>query len=220
MEDIVVNTPRTPVSPEFAPRPAKVTDRQRSFLLDLIRDRYVKPDQQAKLDTVVKSLRISEDPEEFGMSKDDASKLITWFLKQPMKPKDDNTREIADPHAPAWNEAQARARNSDVPDGYYALKNMPGHSNETTFYRLRTGRNAPWIGFQFIDQVVGHGKRYPVKGPAASKVRDVIKEQGINEARQLYGQEIGACGRCGRELTDDTSRARGIGPDCWAIMGL
>jgi hypothetical protein len=35
-------------------------------------------------------------------------------------------------------------------------------------------------------------------------------------AMQRYGQEIGACGRCGLTLTNDTSRALGLGPECAA----
>jgi len=34
-----------------------------------------------------------------------------------------------------------------------------------------------------------------------------------------YGQEIGSCGRCNRRLTDDLSRERGIGPECWKAFG-
>lgn len=37
-------------------------------------------------------------------------------------------------------------------------------------------------------------------------------------AMTRYGVELQHCGRCGRHLTDDESRARGIGPDCWGRM--
>lgn len=30
----------------------------------------------------------------------------------------------------------------------------------------------------------------------------------------VFGQQIGRCGRCGKTLTDDVSRAAGIGPEC------
>jgi Family of unknown function (DUF6011) len=33
-------------------------------------------------------------------------------------------------------------------------------------------------------------------------------------------RHAGKCGRCNRELTDPTSISRGIGPDCWEIMGF
>lgn len=210
MEEIKVNTPRTPVTAEFE---EKIRPAQRSYLLDLISKKVVKDSEQGKLDTIMKCLRISEDPEEYGMSKKKASELITWFLRQPDKPA-----EAARVHA--GTALSGEAKPADLKDGYYALKNVEGHKNEITFYRLRTPKQGNWTHMQFIDQVVGHGKRYPVRGDARAKIQNLIREQGAVQAQQLYGQEIGACGRCGRELTDDTSRRFGIGPDCRQILGI
>lgn len=39
-------------------------------------------------------------------------------------------------------------------------------------------------------------------------------------APKLEVRHEGHCGRCGRELTHPDSIDRGIGPDCWATMGL
>lgn len=39
------------------------------------------------------------------------------------------------------------------------------------------------------------------------------------EAQSLYGQHFHECGRCGSPLSDDDSKARGLGPDC-ARKGL
>ena len=53
--------------------------------------------------------------------------------------------------------------------------------------------------------------------PVARSVRErVIAEIEIDPeaASRLYGREIGKCGRCGRTLTDEVSRAQGIGPVC------
>src|SRR5215831_8126698 len=113
----------------------KISPRQRSFLLDLISKKYVKDDQQGKLDLIMKCLRISEDPEEYGMSKSKASELITWFLKQPDKPKEELVQQ---------------REKSDVPDGYYALRGVEGHKNETSFFRLRSPKNGNWVGYQFV----------------------------------------------------------------------
>ncbi len=201
MEEIKVNTPRTPVTAEFE---EKIRPRQREYLLDLINKKVVKDSEQGKLDLIMKCLRISEDPEEYGMSKAKASELITWFLRQPDKPREEQEAPFADGHR------------EGIPDGYYALKDMPGHKNEVTFYRLRSGKEGTrWQGFQFIDMVVGGGSRYPQRGADVRKqIYDAIRAAGANEARKLYGQEIGRCGVCNRELTDDTSRAMGIGPVC------
>jgi hypothetical protein len=145
-----------------------------------------------------------------------ASDVIEQLTKLPWKPK--NEQEAAERDFKANNQLPVSA--SGIPDGYYAVKGVEGHKNEVSFFRLRSPKQGNWVGYQFTDQVVGHGKRYPVKDSVArDKIHKMIEEQGIVACQQLYGQEIGACGRCGRELTDDTSRARGIGPDCWAIIG-
>lgn len=41
-----------------------------------------------------------------------------------------------------------------------------------------------------------------------------MTDDEVAAAMVLYGQEIGACGRCGSSLTDKDSRDRGIGPEC------
>jgi Family of unknown function (DUF6011) len=41
-----------------------------------------------------------------------------------------------------------------------------------------------------------------------------IVMDGAEQASKRYGRELGNCGRCGRTLTDDASRAAGIGPVC------
>jgi len=107
-----------------------------------------------------------------------------------------------------------------LPDGRYGVENVPGHKNQVSFFRYRTPKNGDWAGYQFCDQIVGHGKRFPVKGEARTKVTELIRKQGVVECLQRFGKEFNHCGRCGRELTDDLSRARGIGPDCWGILGM
>jgi hypothetical protein len=142
-----------------------------------------------------------------------ASDVISQLTKLPWKPR--NEQEAAE-----RSQTDLPVSMNDLPDGYYAVRGVEGHKNDVSFFRLRSPKQGNWVGYQFTDQVVGHGKRYPVKDTVArEKIHTMIKEQGVVQCQQLYGQEIGACGRCGRELTDDTSRARGIGPDCWAIMG-
>jgi hypothetical protein len=46
-----------------------------------------------------------------------------------------------------------------------------------------------------------------------------LKRLGDEAASTWDIMHEGHCGRCGRELTDPTSLDRGIGPDCWALMG-
>jgi hypothetical protein len=193
-----MNAQRTPVPAQYRD---KITPNQRLFILKLLDERVLPPEATiGKVDSLMKSLRISEDPEEFGMGKSQASAVIDWLLKRPKK---DSAPEQA-------------SGTSDVPDGYYALHDLEGYANDINFFRLNTGKKGGrWEGVQFITHVVAGGHDHPIKGTEGrGKVYDAIREQGQNEARMLYGQEIGRCGVCNRMLTDDTSRALGIGPVC------
>ena len=76
------------------------------------------------------------------------------------------------------------------------------------------GRGA---GFVFIKQMASDTE-YPVRGTRRGVVFDAIAADP-QAASVRYGREIGACGVCGRTLTDEDSRARGIGPICADKMG-
>ena len=42
----------------------------------------------------------------------------------------------------------------------------------------------------------------------------------LPQARRRYGRFTTKCAWCGRKLTDAASKMRGIGPDCYASLGL
>ena len=44
------------------------------------------------------------------------------------------------------------------------------------------------------------------------------RKRGLKEGHSL--RHSGKCGRCARLLTDPLSLTRGIGPDCWEMMGF
>lgn len=216
-------TARTPIPQDMRETVSLATEKQVAYLKALRDGKDLTGLTTAQIEWLI-SVDFATIP------KNRASDVIEQLVKQPWKPKDVQERQ-AELHASVRNaQAIAEAKRkeednlpvsmNDLPDGYYAVRNVEGHKNEISFFRLRSPKQGKWVGYQFTDQVVGHGKRFPVKDSVArEKIHVLIREQGVTECQQLYGQEIGACGRCGRELTDDTSRRRGIGPDCWAIMG-
>jgi hypothetical protein len=53
-----------------------------------------------------------------------------------------------------------------------------------------------------------------VRWPNALHIQDLIIAAGTATSQKLYATELGQCYVCGRTLTDDTSRAMGIGPTC------
>lgn len=106
--------------------------------------------------------------------------------------------------------AVALTSTSSHPSGArFAIENLTG-ANDLSFW---------WIsehnGFCKLRQVIGGGGREDVRDP--QRMIDIAKrinEAGPYEAMIRYGQEIGSCGHCGRELTNQESRAAGIGPIC------
>lgn len=103
-----------------------------------------------------------------------------------------------------------------VPEGRYAIRET-GLTNEINFYKVDRPEEGKWAGWVFVKQIVGPDE-YPVKGARKSAVLAAIGAD-MKDAMLLYGQEIGSCGRCGKRITNDESRAYGVGPDCRAILG-
>lgn len=171
----------------------KATDNQINFILKLTAEHGKKAPTQEQIDS---------------WSKNKASEIITWFLKQP-KPV------VAAPTAPA-------APKVDVPDGYYAIETLDiveDAVNTVNFYQVRTitEENSKWFGFTFVDHIVSE-TTYPVKGASKAKVLQAIAHDPA-EASRRFGRETQTCGVCHRNLTNDDSRAAGIGPKCQERTG-
>lgn len=102
----------------------------------------------------------------------------------------------------------------EVPEGRYAV---PTEVGALGFYRVQRPTSGKWAGRTFVS-VMASDAEHPVRGAAA---RSVLAKIAVDPrgAMECFGREIGTCGRCGRVLTDDASRTRGIGPDCATKMG-
>jgi hypothetical protein len=99
----------------------------------------------------------------------------------------------------------------DIPDGYYAIADCG--PNDINFFRISS-----WQGRRYV-KIQASGELHPIRNPERiNAVFSAIRTVGIKDAMGAYGIHIGRCGRCRRVLTDDLSRARGIGPDCWGKM--
>lgn len=97
----------------------------------------------------------------------------------------------------------------DVPAGRYALRT----DGVVKFYVLDRPDSGRWAGHVFL-KAQASDEKYPIKNLTAKvEILGRISED-IEGAQKLYGQELGRCYACGRTLTDETSRALGIGPDC------
>lgn len=112
---------------------------------------------------------------------------------------------------PALKSAPSKVRHSgpDVPAGHYAV---PGEDGELRFYRVDRPTSGQWAGRTFL-KVQASDEWHRVH---ASAVAGILRKIEANpaEAATTYGRELGHCYRCNRTLTDQTSRALGIGPEC------
>lgn len=99
-----------------------------------------------------------------------------------------------------------------VPRGSYALesKDLSGHhTNEIIFYNV-------WIsddGSRWSVKMYSSDNLVPLRRAFQYEVLEVIG-QAPDEAAARYGLHTSKCGICGRKLTNDGSRERGIGPVC------
>jgi len=85
----------------------------------------------------------------------------------------------------------------------------------TKFLRIKKVTSGRWAGRVFVDSM-GSDTGYPVKAPATLTTYLSAVLVDPQAAAKRYADELGECSDCGRPLTNDESRARGIGPECWA----
>lgn len=112
--------------------------------------------------------------------------------------------------------ANTSAAVRDVAAGRYALVADDG---VVKFYTVDRPTEGKWAGRTFVN-AMGSDTRYPIRNrDERDRILATIAE-APETAMRLYASELGRCGYCGRELTDETSRAAGIGPDCAARHGI
>lgn len=103
-----------------------------------------------------------------------------------------------------------QAASGDPDPGYYAI--VPAYDPEgpLRFYRVTAGKGR-WDGHLFVNVQAGDEWHPLNPGARADVLKGIAKDP---EAAQRYGTELGRCSECNRILTDETSRALGIGPEC------
>jgi hypothetical protein len=146
------------------------------------------------------------------LTKAGASKLIDWLTTLPQINRVDMVKA-----ATATDRGDAYPTAEVVPAGRYAVATDDGATNELAFYKVDRPTAGRWAGFVFVKHIVSD-EELAVRGPAKATILSKIAADAPGAAAR-YGHEIGACGLCGRTLTNDESRARGIGPICAAKAG-
>jgi uncharacterized protein DUF6011 len=100
--------------------------------------------------------------------------------------------------------------------GGYALPSRTGH-NDLDFYWVDIPREGKWANWAFAKRIIGGHS--PIIMRKAEQIMILstlvaLKPDARSAAQARYGIELGECYHCHRTLTDDTSRALGIGPVC------
>jgi len=178
---------RTPVPKEFQAPTDTASEPQLNYLRKL---RAGKDLSKLSQDQIEWLLQADFDMFPSMLDKKRMGDVIEQLVALPWKPRQQS-------HLPGDNAGY-------VPDGRYAVEKEDG---TLMFYSVKQGKYK-----MFVD-VWASDARWPVKNP--SEVGRILKAiKADPDAGPRFGREIGRCYVCGRTLTDETSRALGIGPIC------
>lgn len=150
-----------------------------------------------------------------------ASALIDWLGSLPWAGA---TSAVEETNVAKAKDAVRNARTGDrpsaeeVPAGRYAIETAEGATNALAFYKVDRPTEGRWAGYVFVKLIVSDDEQRMSRAAGDAILRK-IAEVGAEAASARYGHEIGSCGICGRTLTNDESRERGIGPVCAEKMG-
>ena len=99
----------------------------------------------------------------------------------------------------------------EVANGRYCIR----IGEKLRFFHVNAPTKGKWVGFTFIKEFFGGGQEVNIRNREnRNQILGAIAQD--SDALARYGRELGFCGVCGRELTDEESRAIGIGPVCRA----
>lgn len=188
---------------DVTPRPAGISVRQREVMVGLI-DQLMELDTDAWTQAVDYTRKMNENAAWTPGREGNASRWIGNLIKK--------VRELKARPMQVATPSDSDASFQDIPNGYYAVGDAG--PDDIHYFRISRFRDG---GIKVQEQA--SDTLHPVRrGGRRTAILNTILHVGPAAASALYGQTIGRCGRCNRTLTDATSRARGIGPDCWDKM--
>jgi hypothetical protein len=186
---------RSVVPEEFKDAPPSASEAQKKYIRDLL-------DQRQLDEKFVAEIKGYLDTDAY--SKSDASRVINKLTALPRK-----TSQFA----------RNLGEMPVVPEGRYAIEHEDVTEGVLKFYRLKIGKDdSRWAGFMFLDAGRG-GAHGDLQWTAIKDVayKKAVLEQIAKDPRAAgvrFGREIGRCYVCGRSLTQEHTRAAGIGDDC------
>jgi hypothetical protein len=103
-----------------------------------------------------------------------------------------------------------------IDQGYYAVNDPI--DGVLKFYQVRAPKQGKWAGYHFLSQVSGDNKLSIRDKVERHRIFTEIAKDTLG-ALMRFGKEIGQCGHCRKQLTDEVSREFGIGPVCRTSYG-
>lgn len=191
--------PRTPfdIDPDSIPNHPDnlyATEKQQALIVSLLGERQLSSETRPKY--AARLSHFTDDPhgEAALLSRTKASAMIEYLFGLPVKP--------------------IPADAPDVPAGRYAII----QDGKVVFLQVDRPTEGKWAGKVFVK--IQHGDDLTTMSRAAGyTMLGRIMELGPALCSAMYGRHIGKCGVCGRTLTNEESRAAGIGPKCAGNMG-
>lgn len=185
-----------------------ITERQHSYAMDLLDKRNLaaeaRPAWRDRLVVLCADVYRTGGAMLWELDRTQASALIDCLTALPV-------RERA-PLSAAQREVAAQP--VSVPAGRYAVE----FGETLAFVQVDRPEEGRWAGYTFVTRQLGDDF-VRVSRQQAATILDAIKADGPAEASKRYGRELGECGVCHRKLTNEDSRAAGIGPVCAAQSG-
>lgn len=99
-----------------------------------------------------------------------------------------------------------------VPEGYYAVT-VEGWKEPLSFFKVDAPTTGKWAGYTFVKHIIGGHEPIRIKGDSARTILQLIGAD-IDAAGRRYAAEFTRCYKCNLQLTDEVSRARGLGSTC------
>lgn len=172
------------------------SDKQINFILGLDKERNTSACKGDTVETIMNAM------EGKIVTSSEASGAITDLLAQPKIIK---TQDAVKPAVLVSTGLLA-----DVPLSNYAVE-IAGEG--LVFLKV-----AEFKGTRYVRQLIGSPgdwKKIKPVGARRAQLIAAIKAVGPQAAAARYGEEFTCCGVCSSPLSDELSRARKIGPQCW-----